>query len=463
MDSVVRSPAVPARIVGRYALYEEIASGGMATVHLGRLLGPVGFSRTVAIKMLHPQFAKDPDFAAMFIDEAHLASRVRHPNVVQMLDVVSRDGEILLVMEYVHGESFAFLQRALEARGKRLPARVTCNIVAAALQGLHAAHEAVGEGGMPLGIVHRDVSPQNILVGVDGVARMLDFGVAKAIGRAHATREGQIKGKLRYMAPEQILGGEVGPRTDLWAASVMLWEALTGQRLFSADNDVALLRQVLEKPIASPRTVAPELPRSLADIVLAGLKRDPSERIGSALEMATRLEDAVGLASPREIAAWVQAAARAELAARAKRVADVESVRAVSTIAPVQTTIPPTPQRAARSFGRALAIFVLTLSTAAAGLWLARAPVALGVDEHRGGAAGQDSTAAPAAPVAAPSPAPSPAPVPTSEPSAAVPVAGASASAIPAIPAATASGRGAGTRPGGASTSSYRVPLYGRD
>jgi serine/threonine-protein kinase len=190
------------RIVGRYALYGEIASGGMATVYLGRLLGQVGFSRTVAIKCLHPQFAKDPDFMSMFLDEARLAARIQHPNAVQTLDVVATEADLFLVMEYLQGESLSRLIKASTAKGQAIPLEIVTSIICGMLHGLHAVHEARDEHGAPLGIVHRDVSPQNVLVGVDGVARVLDFGVAKAAGRIQTTREGQLKGKLSYMAPE---------------------------------------------------------------------------------------------------------------------------------------------------------------------------------------------------------------------------------------------------------------------
>src|SRR4051794_29784074 len=188
--------------VGRYALYGEIASGGMATVHFGRLLGPVGFSRTVAVKRLHAHLAKDPEFVSMFLDEARLAARVRHPNVVPTLDVVAAQGELFLVMEYVQGESFARLLHVTKSNGQRIPRDIVCAVLASVLHGLHAAHEAKSERGEALGIVHRDVSPQNILVGVDGIARVLDFGIAKAAGRAQVTREGQVRGKMAYIAPE---------------------------------------------------------------------------------------------------------------------------------------------------------------------------------------------------------------------------------------------------------------------
>src|SRR5262249_18506975 len=160
----------PARVVGRYAVFDPIATGGMATVCFGRLIGPAGFSRTVVIKRLHPQFVGDAEFANMFLDEARVAARVRHPNVVSVIDVVDDGGEILLVMEYVHGESLAYLARTDPTRDDRR-VKILASVVAAALQGLHAAHEATGESGRHLGVVHRDVSPQNILVGADGIAR----------------------------------------------------------------------------------------------------------------------------------------------------------------------------------------------------------------------------------------------------------------------------------------------------
>src|ERR1700709_2034653 len=188
------------RVVGRYALYGAIAAGGMATVHLGRLLGPVGFSRTVAIKRLHAQFASDPEFVSMFLDEARLAARIRHPHVVPTLDVVALSGELFLVMDYVHGVSLSKLLREVNMKHIPMPIDIVASVLVGALRGLHAAQSAVSERGLPLGIVHRDVSPQNVIVGSDGLARVLDFGVAKASWRIQTTRDGQVKGKLSYMA-----------------------------------------------------------------------------------------------------------------------------------------------------------------------------------------------------------------------------------------------------------------------
>src|ERR1700722_19086734 len=217
------APASP-QVIGRYVIYGKIAQGGMASVHLGCLQGAAGFSRTVAVKRLHSHLAEEPEFLSTMIDEARLAARIHHPNVVPTLDVVAEGGELLVVMEYVRGESLSRLLRAESGRERRVPLPIASAIMVAALHGLHAAHEATSDRGTPLGIVHRDVSPQNILVGVDGVARIIDFGVAKAAGRLQTTRDGVVKGKVPYMAPEQLAALEVTRLVDVYAMGAILWE-----------------------------------------------------------------------------------------------------------------------------------------------------------------------------------------------------------------------------------------------
>ena len=325
-------PLVP-RMLGRYALYEKIASGGMASVHIGRLLGPVGFARTVAIKRMHPQFAEDPEFVSMFLDEARLAARIRHPNVVQTLDIVAMSGELFLVMDFVQGESLSRLIRAAGARGERIPPEMVTSVMVGVLHGLHAAHEARSDRGEPLDIVHRDVSPHNILVGTDGVARVLDFGVAKAIGRIQTTREGQLKGKLAYMAPEQVRG-TAACTTDVYAASVVLWEALTGKRLFQGSNDAQVLDQLLRGCDVPPSRHAPDLPPSLDNVTMRGLNIDPSQRFPTAREMARALEDAIALAPASRVGDWVEAAARDTLTERSARIACIESDSSVQSLPP---------------------------------------------------------------------------------------------------------------------------------
>jgi len=329
-------------VVGRYVIHDEIARGGMATVHLGRLLGPVGFSRIVAIKRLHGNLARDPEFTAMFLDEARLAARIRHPNVVATLDVVAQHGELFLVMDYVHGQSLSWvLSNGNAFPVARIPLRVLGAVMSGVLQGLHAAHEASSDRGEPLGIVHRDVSPQNVLIGDDGTARIVDFGIAKAVGRLHNTRGGQIKGKIEYMAPEQVLRGELTRQTDIWGASVVLWRAITGRKLFSAPSDGQIIYQILEHDIPPPSRFATGISPQLDAVILKGLEREPSKRYASARDMAIALENSLPVASQREVAEWILSVAAEELEQRAEHIARIESVSPESARSPNATPRPP--------------------------------------------------------------------------------------------------------------------------
>ncbi|GAC1535825.1 MAG: hypothetical protein NVS3B10_28740 [Polyangiales bacterium] len=312
-------------VVGRYAIHDEIASGGMATVYFGKLVGPVGFTRAVAIKRLHPHFAKDPEFVAMFLDEARVAARIRHPNVVPTLDVVNTDQELFLVLEYVHGEPLHRLIRRAVARSETIPPRIVASIFAGAMLGLHAAHETKDERGVPLGIVHRDVSPHNLLVGVDGVTRILDFGVAKATGRLQMTREGQLKGKLAYMAPEQLGSGIVNRLSDVYSAGVVLWEALTCKRMFEADSEGQLIQKVLEGKWTPASQVVRGTPKAFDDILARALDRDPTRRVQTARELARALERSGEIAPASEVGEWVETLARDDLDRRAAKIAEMES------------------------------------------------------------------------------------------------------------------------------------------
>jgi serine/threonine-protein kinase len=303
----------------------------MATVHVGRLLGQVGFSRTVAIKRLHPQFAMDPDFCGQFLDEARLVARIRHPNVVPTLDVVAAAGELFIVMDYVDGLSLAQLLRQVRDNRGLVRIPLVATIMTGVLQGLHAAHEAKSDRGAPLGIVHRDVSPHNVIVGVDGVPRVLDFGIAKAAQRAQTTTAGIVKGKLAYMAPEQIMSGQVSRSTDVFAAGIMCWEAITGQRLFAADSEIALVNQVMQAPIMPPSRVGRGIAASLDAVVLRALERDPRKRFATAADMAKAVEDAIGLVSARTVGEWVREIGGDALATRAEMVAQVESESAAES------------------------------------------------------------------------------------------------------------------------------------
>jgi serine/threonine-protein kinase len=330
--------------LGRYTLHAELAAGGMATVYLARQSGAVGFGKTVAIKRLHPHLARDQYFVTMFLDEARLAARINHPNVVPILDVVSTENELFLVLEFVRGETLAGLMRAARKQNVKVPVPVAAAIVIGMLAGLHAAHEATDEAGKRLNIVHRDVSPQNVIVGADGVPRVLDFGVAKAATRLQTTREGQLKGKIPYMAPEQ-LSGDVTPRTDVYAAAIVLWETLTLERLFKGDSEAQMLHLVMTKDALPPSTLNPEVPAGLDAVILKGLRRDPAERYASAREMAAAIEAAAPPASPMKVAEWVEGIIGPTLAKRDVMRAEIESTSsgAMPAVPPSLSSTPALP------------------------------------------------------------------------------------------------------------------------
>ena len=311
----------------------------MASVHLGRLVGPVGFSKIVAIKRLHEQFATDPEFLAMFIDEARLASAISHPNVVSSLDVVVENDELLLVMEYVQGETLAQLVRLARKRHERPALGVVQRILCDTLDGLHAAHTA-SVGGRALNIVHRDVSPQNIMVGVNGVARVLDFGIAKAASQSQTTRPGKVKGKFAYLSPEQLRGLPVDPRTDVFSTGVVLWESLTGVRLFLVEDLEETAKRVLNAVVAPPSSLNPEVPKALDRIVLKALNREREQRYATAAEFADALRGVPGEAGRAEVGAWVSATAGAILAQRLEALQELEAMD-VAHVGVAPSTPPP--------------------------------------------------------------------------------------------------------------------------
>jgi eukaryotic-like serine/threonine-protein kinase len=315
----------PALRIGRYLLYDVIATGGMASVRLGKLMSEIGIGRIVAIKCLHPTYAEDPAFVSMLVEEATLALRLQHPNIVPTLDVISQDGRLFIVMEYVQGASLAVLMRKAKERGVLIPHAVAARIMIHALEGLHTAHDARSPKGEPLSIVHRDVSPQNIMVGADGVSRVLDFGIAKAAGSVQTTREGQLKGKVSYMAPEQVEGVKVDRRADLYAAGVVLWELLTGKRLYANEEIAGVLGAVLFGTIENPCAIDPSIPESLGAAVMQALSRDPDKRFVSARAMAEAIESAVALATDRTVAALVKDLDDVGLAKRASLIESIEA------------------------------------------------------------------------------------------------------------------------------------------
>ena len=298
-----RDASLPAKI-GRYEVVAELGAGGMASVYLARLRGPAGFAKFFAIKRVHPHLAKNRLFVDMFLDEARIAAALQHPNVAQVIEL-GDDGAHFIAMEYLHGEHLAAVARAARDSGG-LPLPFACWIVARAAEGLHHAHEARDETGQPLGIVHRDVTPHNVFVTYDGHVKLTDFGIAKAEGRIVRTDTGIVKGKFAYMAPEQALGRALDRRVDIFALGVLLWELVTGERLFKGDTDAETLLAVTRCEIESPRTRRPECPEDLEAIVMTCLARDPTERFETASAVSAALDKVVerlGLVRMRDVGA----------------------------------------------------------------------------------------------------------------------------------------------------------------
>jgi serine/threonine-protein kinase len=280
--------------VGRYSLLTRLASGGMANVWLARVDGVGGFQKTVVVKTILPHLADDPEFVRMFIDEALLASQIQHPNVVNIFDLGESHGSYFIAMEYIAGRTLRHVQREVKRSHRAPPPWFVLRIVASACDGLHHAHTMVGDDGKPMPIVHRDVSPENVMVSFAGDTKVLDFGIAKASNMASKTRAGVLKGKHAYMAPEQIEGAIEGraphPRIDVYSAGVVLYELLTGRRPFRGANELALLRQILDTVPEPPHATCPWVPENLSALVMKAMARSPSERFQSALELRDAIE-----------------------------------------------------------------------------------------------------------------------------------------------------------------------------
>jgi serine/threonine protein kinase len=318
----------PAARIGRYALFEQFATGGMATVHFGRLDGAGGFSRVVAIKRLLPHLVENREFTHMLLSEARLAARVRHPNVVPTLDVVASKGDVLLVLEYVPGEALSTLCRTQAKQRKAfIPLEIAVSVMHDVLQGLNAVHAATDERGRPLGLVHRDVSPPNVIVGADGHARVLDFGIAKALKHVEEAMPDQLKGKSGYMAPEQLKGEPTTQRSDVFSAGIILWELLALRRLFAGDAGAERMKTILAGDYPPPSRYRSDLPPGLDEVVMRAIAADPAERFQDMREFSEALEHVTQGASARRVADWVQDLARDALAGRARMVAQVENWR----------------------------------------------------------------------------------------------------------------------------------------
>jgi len=319
--------ATPEReMLDRYELIAPLARGGMGSVHLARLPGAGGFQRLYAIKVMHPHLAEETEFVGMLLDEARIAARIHHPNAVPIVDVCHSSRGFYLVMDYIDGVTLARLLSATGALPWRERTRAAIRVILDALAGLHAAHELTDDEGNPLGIVHRDVSPQNIMVGADGVGRITDFGIALAASRIVASRPGLIKGKPSYMSPEQVSAAPADRRADVFAMGIVLWEALTHARLFHAEMEVGALMQVMAAEIKPPSSIVPEVPASLDAVCMKALERPLERRWESARAMADALESAASaaglLASTHEVSDVLRATFSDEFAARRALIRD---------------------------------------------------------------------------------------------------------------------------------------------
>jgi serine/threonine-protein kinase len=339
----------------------------MAEVWAARQLGELGFSRIVALKMILPELEQDAAFRKMFLEEARLASRIRHANVVEVLDLGEAGPLVYQAMPLLDGDSLSGLGERWQAMGRTggIPEGILVRIMCDALAGLHAAHELTDEHGNSLYVIHRDVSPQNILVGLDGVARIADFGVAKALGRlADETEAGQIKGKYGYLAPELVERKPADRRSDVFSAGVVLWEALTRARLFKGQDAIETLERVRALDVPDPRTINPSVSAVTAAAAMRALERRPENRFATAAEMAETLNEAARSIGAKEVSALVR-----ELVGAAPRACGQEETVRMEDAATLVL-----PKRAPRS--RSVAWVVATafvVSVATIGAWLVRA------------------------------------------------------------------------------------------
>jgi eukaryotic-like serine/threonine-protein kinase len=293
--------------MGRYQVGARIASGGMGSVFIG-CCQENSRKVTVAVKAIHPHLASDFNFVAMLMDEARVAQCIIHPNVVGVKEFVVHKNDVFLVMEYVHGASLASLLSGCLSSGTQAsptPIDIGMTTVLDALAGLHAAHTALAHDGAPLELIHRDVSPHNIMVGTDGISRLTDFGVARSRGRLQRTEAGMIKGKLAYIAPEVLLGKPITQRVDTYAIGVVLWELLVGRRLFDEETEAMTIGAVLEGPVPPPSQFRPSISKALDAVVRKAIARDPKKRFDSAESFAAALREVAPVASLERVGLWV--------------------------------------------------------------------------------------------------------------------------------------------------------------
>jgi serine/threonine-protein kinase len=277
----VEGRSIPEKI-GRYTILCELGTGGMATVYLGRSRGYGNFERLFAIKMIHPNLCEIPEFVSLFLNEARIAARIHHPFVVPVYDIEIEDDRYYLSMDYVSGETLQVALQSTWNRGVPFPTEIGIHAIASVCEGLHAAHELLDDEGDPLGVVHRDVAPQNIILGYDGIVRIMDFGIAKAMDQVSLTQPGQLRGSIPYMAPEQIQRGTIDRRADVFSLGVILWESTVGRRLFEHSSEIGTIARIMSMEVPKPSSIRPEYPPRLEQIVMKCLERDRERRFATA-------------------------------------------------------------------------------------------------------------------------------------------------------------------------------------
>ena len=277
-------------IFDKYEIQSRLAVGGMGEVFYALQRGVKGFERPVILKSLLPDLAQQEGSVEQFLDEARVAATLNHPNVVSIYEVGQWNGQYFIAMEYIHGRNVAQMIKASLRQGKPVPPEVTAKVIRDAALGLDHAHHAHDTEGRPLEVVHRDISPQNIMVRDDGVTKVVDFGIARATNRATRTATGVVKGKLIYMAPEQLAGEPIGGRSDQFSLGIVLWEMLCGRRLFKSDQDLEVIKQVLSAQIPRPSEISPGVPAALDEIAMRMLERDPERRFATCAEAAQKLD-----------------------------------------------------------------------------------------------------------------------------------------------------------------------------
>jgi serine/threonine-protein kinase len=347
MPSAVEISGLRVRRCGSYLLGRRIGAGGMATVFAARQQGPRGVGRLVAVKVMSAALGGHPKFQKMFLREASIATRLEHPNVVRVYEVGENDGDAFLAMELVHGVSLSALQHASP---DEVPLPIALRIVCDVARGVHAAHELRGLDGAPLGLVHQDVSPHNVMVGYDGSVKLLDFGVAR-IGALDASRTETVRGKPSYLAPEQINLGRLDRRVDVFSLGIILHELCVGSQLFRRETPAATFLAVLHDPIPDVRALRAEVPEGIAQVVARALRRAPEERFETAEQMRSALADAcarssLGMAGDAELGAWAAGRIAPELMPQQLEREIVDATPASLADPSERPTVPPTHEQA---------------------------------------------------------------------------------------------------------------------